>query len=307
VNGLGDSPTDGGSITEQSQVVGTANLARWIELIALFILAPGLLALALHLGWARPSWLFPSIWILALLCAAILWRDPTFPARNASLGTQAFKLLGLIVVLILIAIVLFVTLQNRWRLLGVPLLILTGFVMLDGWFNRREVWNLPAAKRDLPRILGIFVPSAVIVGLTLWRYEPERLFILARERPEILAIITLFYPLLSVWPQELAFRTFFFHRYAPLFVRKGHGPETPRRPALLIFANTLIFAWAHIVMLNTLALMMCILGGALFAYTYHRTRSLAAVWLEHTLHGVWIFAVGWGWYFFAGARLASGQ
>jgi hypothetical protein len=41
-------------------------------------------------------------------------------------------------------------------------------------------------------------------------------------------------------------------------------------------------------------------GGLLFAHTYHTSKSLALVWLEHTLYGWTLFTLGLGWYFYHG-------
>lgn len=101
----------------------------------------------------------------------------------------------------------------------------------------------------------------------------------------------LLYPLLSVPVQELAYRTFFFHRYGPLF---GTGR------ASLILTNGILFGFAHIVFGNTVAIFGSMVIGALLAYRYEATRSLWAVWLEHTLWGWLVFTVGLGHFFFTG-------
>ncbi len=110
-----------------------------------------------------------------------------------------------------------------------------------------------------------------------------------------MALIAILYPLLSVVPQEFAFRVFFFRRYEPI-LGQGHAMR---------LTNALLFGWAHIVMHNSLAVVLSVLGGYLFALTYQRTRSLPAVCLEHALYGVFLFFIGWGTFFFAGARGAS--
>jgi membrane protease YdiL (CAAX protease family) len=123
--------------------------------------------------------------------------------------------------------------------------------------------------------------------------SPERLFILVRERPQLWAAIMLFYPLLSVYPQEMLFRAFFFRRYGPLF-----GSE---RAAVV--ANALVFGWAHVFFPSpVIAVALTIVGGWLFAATYRRTGSLRLAWLEHALYGNLIFTVGLGEFFFSGRR-----
>jgi membrane protease YdiL (CAAX protease family) len=101
----------------------------------------------------------------------------------------------------------------------------------------------------------------------------------------------LFYPVLSVYPQELAFRAYFFHRYAPVF----------RSKIAMILASAVAFGYAHIILHNWIAIIFTTVGGLLFAVTYWRTRSLLATCLEHAIYGCYIFTVGWGWYFYGGS------
>lgn len=55
------------------------------------------------------------------------------------------------------------------------------------------------------------------------------------------------------------------------------------------------------VLQNWLAVAMTMAGGGLFAWRYDRSRSLAAVWVEHALWGCLIFTIGLGRYFYLGA------
>lgn len=79
--------------------------------------------------------------------------------------------------------------------------------------------------------------------------------------------ILLLYPLISALPQELIFRVFIFHRYRALF------PGTRTLP--LVSAG--VFALAHLVLGNWVAVLLSLAGGLLFAYTYARTGSLGLV------------------------------
>jgi len=61
--------------------------------------------------------------------------------------------------------------------------------------------------------------------------------------PELAAawvLIFILYPLFSVYPQELLYRTFFFHRYRPLF-GGGWG---------MVIASALAFGFVHIIFRN---------------------------------------------------------
>jgi uncharacterized protein len=164
-------------------------------------------------------------------------------------------------------------------------------LLLDRSFDRRAMWNLRGVAPVASRVLTRFAIFAAVLAVALVLYEPQRVLALPRERPSLWAIIMLGYPVLSVYPQELAFRAFFIHRYAALF----------RTRAALIAANALAFGWAHILMHNWIAIAFSVVGGVFFADTYLRSRSTLAACIEHALYGCWLFTIGWGWYFYAGA------
>ncbi|MGD9693323.1 MAG: CPBP family intramembrane glutamic endopeptidase [Phycisphaerales bacterium] len=173
-------------------------------------------------------------------------------------------------------------------------LVVSGAICLtvllrDPTFDRKQLWNGPAFKRALPGIAIRFVIGAALITAGLLYYEKERLFILIEQKPLLWAIIMLAYPLFSVYPQEIIFRAFLMHRYAPVF----------KSPAIAILASAAAFGYGHII-LNGVAVIMTFIGGALFAYTYHRSRSLAAPSLEHALYGNFIFTIGLGQYFYIG-------
>lgn len=176
-----------------------------------------------------------------------------------------------------------------------PALWLLGAVCMAGllWdrtFHRTALWNAAGARAALPGILLRFAAGAGILTGLLLLLHPERLLELPRERTALWAVIMVGYPVLSVYPQELAFRTFFAHRYAAVF---------PSRTAL-IAASALAFGWAHLVIPNVYALTFSTVGGVLFAYTYATSRSTLAACLEHALFGCFLFTIGWGRFFVAG-------
>jgi membrane protease YdiL (CAAX protease family) len=128
-----------------------------------------------------------------------------------------------------------------------------------------------------------------------WSRGGSGLFYLPRQRPLVWLGVVVLYPLFSVYPQELMYRTFFFHRYGRLFAR----PET------LIAVNGLLFGWSHIIVHHRVAILLASVGGWLFAWTYQRSRSTALVALEHGLYGDFIFSVGIAGMFVNGVRLMS--
>ncbi|OAB78692.1 CPBP family intramembrane glutamic endopeptidase [Cochleicola gelatinilyticus] len=126
----------------------------------------------------------------------------------------------------------------------------------------------------------------VIVSTTLFVYFTEfnALFFVPRNHPGLFVLILLIYTFLSVWPQEIIYRTFFFERYELLFQSK----------ALLVFINAIIFSLAHLFFRNTLVLVLTFIGGLIFGTTYLKYRSTTLVSIEHALYGNWLFTVGMG-------------
>lgn len=147
--------------------------------------------------------------------------------------------------------------------------------------NTQALW--PIARRFI-------LCAAALTALTAW-IEPTLLFSFLREQPRIWLMVMLLYPLLSVIPQELIFRSFFFHRYLPLFAS----------PHLMALMSAIMFGFSHLLFQNWVAPLLCVAGGWLFATTYARHRSLALVSLEHALYGDFIFTIGLGRYFYHGA------
>jgi len=125
---------------------------------------------------------------------------------------------------------------------------------------------------------------AVVTAAYVYIVDASALFCVPKSNPLLWVIILLVYSLLSVWPQEVIYRTFFFERYATFFKDKR----------LFIFINAIVFALAHLFLGNVLVLVLTFLGGLLFAYTYEKTRSTTLVSIEHALYGNWLFTVGMG-------------
>lgn len=146
---------------------------------------------------------------------------------------------------------------------------------------------------NMKPVLTRFGASVILLTAGVALFEPERLMSFPLERPHIWIMVMLFYPLISVFPQEVVYRTFFFWRFAPIL----NNPKT------MIYVSGLAFGYVHVIFDNWVALLLSCIGGILFSQTYHRTRSLAVVWIEHAIYGCFIFTIGLGWYFFSGAQM----
>ncbi|WP_324192028.1 CPBP family intramembrane glutamic endopeptidase [Nocardia puris] len=198
--------------------------------------------------------------------------------------------------------VLFFVLVGAYAAIGspgspIPLLVLLA-VGAHFWLRGRE--GVPRAsvreqlrtlRAELPSMLGLWVAATVASGVVLAVFSPERLFDLPRTEPAVWAMVMVFYPLLSVYPQELIYRTFVFHRYAPVF---GSGWA-------MIAASAVAFGFAHIIFGNWIAVALTLIGGLLFAHRYRRTGSILVVTVEHALYGCLAFTVGLGGFLYSGA------
>jgi membrane protease YdiL (CAAX protease family) len=127
-----------------------------------------------------------------------------------------------------------------------------------------------------------------LLGLAVRFRAPHLLFSFVKRAPRLWALVMLFYPLLSVYPQELLYRAFFFHRYEGLF---GSGWT-------MLFASALAFGFVHIIFGNALALALSFIGGLLFAYTYLHSGSLLLTCLDHAIFGNFLFTIGLGQFFY---------
>jgi len=142
--------------------------------------------------------------------------------------------------------------------------------------------------------LSILVLLLVIGGGATWWIKtdhPSWFLEFPTNRPETYMRIMMLYPVFSVAAQELLYRSFYFHRYGPLFGAHAW---------LAVVVNGLLFGFAHVIMGNVFAVAATALGGLILAARYGATRSFWAVFLEHTLWGWLIFTIGLGRYFFTG-------
>ena len=142
-----------------------------------------------------------------------------------------------------------------------------------------------------PALLPCLLVAAATATLLVWRLRPQLLFGFVRTHPLFWAAVMLLYPALSVYPQGIIYRVFFFERYRALF------PGT----AALIVASAAAFGYAHIIFRSPWPVALTFLAGLLFAWRYQSTESLLVSALEHALWGCYAFTVGLGILFYHGA------
>lgn len=158
-------------------------------------------------------------------------------------------------------------------------------------YSLKEDWNHKIFGKISLRSIALQLSTAT---LALFIFTiimiPDHLFSLPLQRPGVWVMVMILYPLLSVIPQEILFRSFFFKRYQALFSTQQN----------LIIINALSFGWVHVILLNWVAVVFSAVGGLIFARTYAKTGSLAATSAEHAIYGCIIFTLGLGRYFYHG-------
>ncbi|HTH60574.1 MAG TPA: CPBP family intramembrane glutamic endopeptidase [Paraburkholderia sp.] len=157
--------------------------------------------------------------------------------------------------------------------------------------SHSEEWNWAGFRAGVAHVLLRFVMLAAAVAIAVWYFTPEVFLSFPRQRPAFWLLVMVLYPVLSVWPQELVYRSFLFHRYRPI-VGDGRG---------YVVASAVAFGYVHLIFLNWIAPVMTLIGGGLFATSYRKHQSLALSCVEHALYGCMVFTVGLGSYFFTGA------
>jgi len=193
------------------------------------------------------------------------------------------------------AIFIFVLQQpERWMLpaLVVLALLCASLLLRDKKFKRFRLYHTQNIRQHFMSLLRFFLPLALLLSLVTYWLKPELLFFLPVNKPDIWLLTLLVYPFFSVLPQELIFRTFFFHRYKHILPSKTWR--------LGISSGS--FAFAHGIYGNWVAVLLSGVAGLLLGYRYIQTRSTLVVVVEHILWGSFLFTMGIGIYFLHAAN-----
>jgi membrane protease YdiL (CAAX protease family) len=176
--------------------------------------------------------------------------------------------------------------------LALATLACTSYLFAQRRFDRTLLWNGAAVAAEARAILLVVLTLAPLLVAATFVLARAELFALPRERTLLWAAIMVFYPVFSVYPQELIYRAFLFQRYAPLFDSR----------IAMVAASAVAFSFAHVLFRPPwVAMSTCLVGGVIFALHYAVSRSLAVVCVEHAIFGQLIFTVGLGRYFYHGA------
>lgn len=175
----------------------------------------------------------------------------------------------------------------------VLLLALLAYLLLrrDPNFDRQTIWIVKQPLTHFKDILLTFLPVAMIMTYLASLFLTDHFFAFPLSQPGEWLLVVVFYPLAAAYPQEIIFRSFFFHRYRSVFP----GWKSA------IFFNALSFSLAHAVYFNWVAFSLTFLGGLLFAYRYVKTGTLLPAAFEHALWGDFLFTSGIGWYLYSGS------
>lgn len=200
----------------------------------------------------------------------------------------------LTLLMVVLPIILYFTLPIKYLLM-----IIWGMALLCHARVRKQIqlqfrkhWGAAAVTwTNLRPMLLRFAISAMLLTIITMMFTPHLLFGFIGTQPMMWLAVMFLYPILSVIPQEIIFRSFFFTRFEPIFPK----------PVMMILASGLAFGFAHILFQNWVAPILCVVGGIIFAMTYQKHRSLLLVTLEHALYGDFIFTLGLGRYFYHGA------
>jgi membrane protease YdiL (CAAX protease family) len=173
--------------------------------------------------------------------------------------------------------------------------VLFGFTVVGIWLLARTPgFRWAELKRGWdavrwPVVLGFAAATLAVSLAVIWLTAPEAAFRLVQDQPWLLAMIVLFYPILSALPQELIFRPLFFRRYGTLL------------PAgALLVANAALFSLAHLMYWSAVVAAMTFAGGLVFGWAYSHRRSFPLAVVLHSVSGWVIFTVGLGVFFYSG-------
>ncbi len=134
------------------------------------------------------------------------------------------------------------------------------------------------------RVIGLSVLLFILGYFIMKVTRPEALFNMPKNNITFWIQILMIYAFFSVFTQELLYRRYFFNRYKQLIKNKQ----------LLFFINVICFSLCHIFLHTTWVLIATAIGGALFAYTYKKEKSLFWTCVEHALYGNILFSIGIG-------------
>lgn len=195
--------------------------------------------------------------------------------------------------LFLVGVPLWVLFQEDY-LLRRALLLAAGLYVVVRLHNKiswRRLFGRPQPGWWKWPLLRAGLAFGVLTGFVLL-FQPDSFLNLPREHFGLWAAFIIFYPALSVLPQELIYRVYVFEVHKDLL--------SP--PIIALLVGSALFAWVHIVFAGWFAVAATFAAGLVLAWSYQQNKSApGAIWpllLEHSLYGQIVFTVGLYQYFF---------
>lgn len=152
----------------------------------------------------------------------------------------------------------------------------------NGLLTKVSLFSAPEHFEYKPLVIRLLL-FVLISTFIVWWYLPEKLFYVITQNPLLWFGISVFYSVMSVLPQELIYRHFFYWRYAAYI-----------SPKIYFVVNAILFSSAHLMFMNSLVLALTLAGGLLFVQTYNKSRSVMVTSIEHAIYGLWLYTVGLG-------------
>ena len=139
------------------------------------------------------------------------------------------------------------------------------------------------------KFVSIFTVSFICLGfIYVLLIDKNLLFIFPKTNFKLWLFVIIVYPFLSVIPQEIVYRVFFFQRYFP---------KNNNNFNFLIILNMFVFSYGHLVFNNFHAILITAIVSPIFTFAYLKKSFLTCVVL-HSLGGQIIFTLGLGKYFY---------
>ena len=199
---------------------------------------------------------------------------------------RLFKFLELFLLFIVIPGILATTLYAPIKIGAVVMALL--YVLALTYKNRANLnFSISFKKPSKPYIVRVLLLSVLLIllGVILINFiNADLLFTVVKSKPKLWVVILFVYAFLSVIPQELVYRSFFYFRYRSLFANKK----------LFSIVNVVCFSWCHVFLNNIWVMLITALAGILFVYTYEKEKSLFWTVVEHSLYGNLVFTLGLG-------------
>ena len=169
-----------------------------------------------------------------------------------------------------------------------PVLVFIFFLLRrSSDFQWKELIRWQVSRRILFGNAIIILLAALLMLGYVYFFDRENLFNLPRANIWTYLGLSLFYPVVSAFGQEIIYRTFLSRRYS-MMLPKGWQ---------FVLASALTFSFMHIVYYDPVSMILTFIGGLYFARVYQQTRSVLFTSVLHGIFGIMIFGVGLGQYF----------